>query len=81
MFLAAARAFAELSPAKHDPTAALLPPLGELPAISQHVALAVARQAQSDGLAEPCPEDALVAAIAAKSWHPAYAPYRRLQRP
>jgi malate dehydrogenase (oxaloacetate-decarboxylating) len=79
MFLAAARAFADLSPAKRDPSAPLLPPLVELPAISQRVALAVARQAQTDGLAQPCPEETLAAAIKAKSWQPRYAPYRRLR--
>jgi len=78
MFLAAARALADLSPAKKDPSAQLLPPLGELSAVSRHVALAVARQAQTDGLALPCSEEALVAAIKAKAWEPAYAPYRRL---
>jgi len=78
MFLAAGRAFAELSPARHDPTAPLLAPLVDLRKISQHVALAAARQAQAEGLAEPWPEDRLVAAIRAKQWEPVYAPYRRV---
>jgi malate dehydrogenase (oxaloacetate-decarboxylating) len=79
MFLSAARAFADLSPAKRDPSAPLLPPLVELPTISQRVALAVAQKAQTDALAEPCREEALVAAIKAKSWQPLYAAYRRLR--
>jgi malate dehydrogenase (oxaloacetate-decarboxylating) len=81
MFLAAARALAELSPAKRDPRANLLPPLRDLSAVSLHVAVAVARQAQVDGLADPSPEDELVAAVRAKMWEPAYAAYRRLSPP
>ena len=52
MFLAAARTVAEFSPAKHDPAANLLPPLVEIRKLSFHVALAVAKQAQAEGLAE-----------------------------
>ncbi len=81
MFLSAARALAELSPAKRDPSANLLAPLVELPRISRHVALAVARRAQADGLAQPASQEALVAAIAAKTGEPVYAPYRRLSSP
>ncbi len=44
MFLAAARTIAELSPAKHDPHANLLPPLREIRKVSLHVAIAVAKQ-------------------------------------
>ncbi len=43
MFLAAARTIAELSPAKRDPEANLLPPLVELRKLSFHVAVAVAK--------------------------------------
>ena len=78
MFLAAARALAELSPMKRDPRANLLPPLTELRTLSFHVALAVGRQAQAEGLANPCPEEELAAAVRAKTWEPAYASYRRL---
>ncbi len=77
MFLAAARALAELSPAKRDAGANLLPPLVELPAVSLRVAIAVAREAQREGLADPLPEQELIAAVRAKMWEPAYATYRR----
>ena len=50
MFLAAARAVAELSPARRDPAANLLPPLVDLRKISFHVAVAVAKQAIAEGL-------------------------------
>ena len=53
MFLAAARAVAELSPARRDPQANLLPPLVDLRKISFHVALAVAKQAMPKGLRTP----------------------------
>jgi malate dehydrogenase (oxaloacetate-decarboxylating) len=77
MFLAAARTIAELSPAKRDPAANLLPPLVELRRVSFHVAQAVAKQAQADGLAPTIADDELVAAITAQMWEPAYAKYRR----
>ncbi len=80
MFLAAARALAELSPARGDPNANLLPPLVELRTISFHVATAVARQAQVEGLAPPSTGDAIAAAIKAKMWEPVYSRYRRLPR-
>jgi malate dehydrogenase (oxaloacetate-decarboxylating) len=78
MFLAAARTIADFSPAKRDAQANLLPPLVELRNISFQVAVAAARQAQSDGLAEPGSEADLIAAVRAKIWQPIYAPYRRL---
>ncbi len=79
MFLAAARAIAELSPAKHDPGANLLPPLAQLRHVSQQVAIAVAKQAVSEGLAQLSSGHDVAALIRAKTWEPAYAPYRRLQ--
>jgi malate dehydrogenase (oxaloacetate-decarboxylating) len=47
MFLAAARTIADLSPAKHDPQANLLPPLAEIRKVSFQVATAVGRAAVS----------------------------------
>jgi malate dehydrogenase (oxaloacetate-decarboxylating) len=80
MFLAAARAVAELSPALHDPHANLLAPLVELRALSFHVALAVGKQACAEGLAEPLSADAIAAAVRVKMWDPVYAAYRRIHR-
>jgi malate dehydrogenase (oxaloacetate-decarboxylating) len=79
MFLAAARTIAEASPAKRDPQANLLAPLVEIRRLSFHVALAVARQAQAEGLSAPMSDEALTAAVRAKMWEPVYAPYRRLR--
>ncbi len=80
MFLAAARTIADMSPAKHDPQANLLPPLVKSRALSFHVALAVAKQAVAEGLADRTADDgALAAAIKAKMWEPVYADYVRLR--
>jgi malate dehydrogenase (oxaloacetate-decarboxylating) len=78
MFLAAARTIAEMSPAKHDPQANLLPPLVRSRELSFHVAMAVAKQAQADGLAAVVSDEALTAAVQAKMWEPVYADYVRI---
>jgi malate dehydrogenase (oxaloacetate-decarboxylating) len=77
ILLAAARALAELSPSKHDPKANLLPPVSELRDVSYRVALAVALQAQREGLAEQTSREELEACIRMKMWTPVYRPYRR----
>jgi malate dehydrogenase (oxaloacetate-decarboxylating) len=79
MFLAAARVVAELSPARHDPDANLLPPLVELRKISFRVAVAVTAQAIAEGLAGTLSEEKIAAAVRAKMWEPVYATYRRLR--
>jgi malate dehydrogenase (oxaloacetate-decarboxylating) len=80
MFLAAAKTVADMSPAKHDPLANLLPPLTGIRELSFHVAIAVAKQAISDGLASPRSDDELARAVRAKMWEPIYAHYHRLRR-
>jgi malate dehydrogenase (oxaloacetate-decarboxylating) len=77
MFTAAARSLAELSPTRHDPHAPLLPPVEELRNVAVAVAMAVARQAQADGVAEPCSDEQLSVRIASQIWEPVYRPYRR----
>jgi malate dehydrogenase (oxaloacetate-decarboxylating) len=81
MFLTAARTIAELSPAKRDPRANLLPPLAELRKISLRVAIAVATRAEAEGLAHPVPDRDLAAAVRSMMWEPLYATYRRLRKP
>jgi malate dehydrogenase (oxaloacetate-decarboxylating) len=78
MFLEAARVIAAMSPAKHDPQANLLPPLTEIRELSFHVAVAVAKRAQADGLADPMSDAELTNAVRAKMWEPVYAKYRRI---
>ncbi|MBI1180202.1 MAG: oxaloacetate-decarboxylating malate dehydrogenase [Alphaproteobacteria bacterium] len=70
MLMAASRA---LAAASADPACAgLLPPLAELPSVSVEIAFAVARQAQADGVAEPCSEDLLRFEIERHRWHADY---------
>ena len=80
MFMAAAKALAELSPARHDKHGRLLPPVTELRTVALSVAEAVARQAQADGVAEPWDADTLNACIRALVWEPVYRPYKRKKR-
>jgi malate dehydrogenase (oxaloacetate-decarboxylating) len=78
MFVAAARALSELSPARRDSSKPLLPPLSEVREVAKRVAVAVAVQAQRDGLADAVPPDELRRRIEATMWTPDYLPYRRV---
>ncbi|HEV2301892.1 MAG TPA: NAD-dependent malic enzyme [Stellaceae bacterium] len=77
MFMAAAKALAAQSPARHTRAPPLLPPLDRIRAVSAAVALAVARQAAADGVAKPASAAALEERIARIIWEPAYRPYIR----
>jgi malate dehydrogenase (oxaloacetate-decarboxylating) len=77
MFIVAARALSEMSPAVNDPTAALFPPLEMVRKVSRQVAIAVALEAQRVGLAEPTTREALEEGIDATMWMPRYLRYRR----
>jgi len=79
-FTAAARALAELSPARSNPAAPLLPPVSELRSVAVHVARAVAKQARAEGVGDPCDDAALEARIAAQIWEPVYRQYRRVRK-
>jgi malate dehydrogenase (oxaloacetate-decarboxylating) len=72
MFLAAARALADLAPAQNDPTGALLPSLEQIVPVSRRVATAVAAEAQTEGLIAPGPSEDLDRRIAARWWEPRY---------
>lgn len=75
MFLAAARALAEHSPAAADPTAPLLPELTGLRRAAIEIAMAAAEQAQREGLAPTKSSDALRDAIISAQWSPRYPSY------
>jgi malate dehydrogenase (oxaloacetate-decarboxylating) len=79
MFLSAARTIADLSPARRDAAANLLPPLVDLRKISFHVAITAAKQAIAEGLAGALSDDEIAGAVRAKMWEPIYARYRRLR--
>ncbi|MCX5746210.1 MAG: NAD-dependent malic enzyme [Proteobacteria bacterium] len=76
MFMASARALATLSPASREPTAPLLPPVGELRTVAIVIARAVAKQAMREGVAEPIDDATLEAHIATQIWQPVYREYR-----
>jgi malate dehydrogenase (oxaloacetate-decarboxylating) len=76
MIMAAAKALAALSPTQRDAEGALLPPLETLRDVSMSVALAVGRQAETEGLAE-VKDEAFIEALRANVWEPVYLPYKR----
>ena len=77
MFLAAARALGEVSPARTDHNAALFPPLEEISQVSRRIALAVGAEAQRQGLAEPTTPEELERRVDAARWEPRYPRLRR----
>jgi malate dehydrogenase (oxaloacetate-decarboxylating) len=74
MIKTAALALAELSPARKDKGASLLPPLESIRAVSRTVANAVGRQAIRQGLTN-VDEGAFEVALQANIWEPVYLPY------
>lgn len=76
MFVAAARALSEQSPALGDPLASLFPPLETVRAVSRIVALRVGLEAQRAGLAESFSEAELERRVDEKMWQPRYVRYR-----
>ena len=72
MILAAARALGEKSPALTDPSASLLPALPQLREVAAHIATAVGRQAQRDGVAPKTSDAELGERVTATQWTPAY---------
>jgi len=78
MFAAAANALAEASPALRDSHEPLYPGLRQSRQLSQRVALAVAIEAQREGLAEACDPNDLPNRIAKAMWTPSYCHYRRV---
>jgi malate dehydrogenase (oxaloacetate-decarboxylating) len=80
MFVAAARALAEFSPALHeDGAASLYPAIEHVRRVSRCVALAVGAEAVRLGLTEAMTRDELRRRVKAKMWTPRYARYVRAQ--
>lgn len=77
LFVAAARALAEFSPAMHDGAASLFPALEEVRRVSRRVAIAVALEAQRLGMAPASSREELERSIDEKMWTPRYVPYSR----
>jgi malate dehydrogenase (oxaloacetate-decarboxylating) len=72
MFIAAARALSEYSPARQLSTASLYPMVEDVREVSRHVALAVGLAAQQSGVAERTSQEELVRRITAQMWTPHY---------
>ncbi len=77
MFMAAAKALADLSPARSNPEANLLPRVTQLREVAVAVAIAVGKQAYAEGLTSSVGADDIEDAVRAKMWTPSYVPYRR----
>jgi malate dehydrogenase (oxaloacetate-decarboxylating) len=78
MFLAAAHALADCSPANANPRAPLFPRLEEIRSVSQRIALAVGAEAQRQGLAEATAPAELEQRVAATMWLPRYPRLRKV---
>jgi len=72
MFMAAALALRDASPALNSPTGPLLPPLSKIRDVTRRIAVAVCRAAQEDGVADPIEADELELRMSTNMWCPAY---------
>lgn len=81
MLWAATQALSNCSPAIQDKMSPLLPKLSEAKMVSFQVALAVAKQARAEGLAQVPDSVDLKQAIKATMWEPVYYPYRKITNP
>jgi malate dehydrogenase (oxaloacetate-decarboxylating) len=77
MFLQAAHALADCSPARRDPQDRLFPPLQDIRAVSKNIAQAVGEAAQREGVAERTTREELIRRIDARMWMPHYPLIRR----
>lgn len=77
MLMAASEALANCSPLANSKTGALLPPLGDVQAVSKAIGFAVAGQAQVDGVALSSTEKQIWEAVERNFWTPNYREYRR----
>jgi malate dehydrogenase (oxaloacetate-decarboxylating) len=75
MIMAAAKALAELSPAKQNNAASMLPPLAKAREVSRVVAQALGKQAIAEGLSQIVNETELEEEVGANIWEPVYEPY------
>ncbi len=77
MMMAASRALAESSPLAREGQGALLPPLSRVRELSEDIAVAVARQAQEDGVALKSSDEVIRNNVTRNFWFPRYRKYRR----
>jgi malate dehydrogenase (oxaloacetate-decarboxylating) len=74
MFMAAAFALRDASPALKNPNAALLPHMDDVREVSRAIAIAVAREAHRQGFANLIDSNDIEACIDAAIWNPTYRP-------
>jgi malate dehydrogenase (oxaloacetate-decarboxylating) len=72
MFMAAALALRDGSPALNDPQASLLPRLEDIRSIARHIAIAVGLEAQNQGVAPVTTREELEQRIDQTTWTPQY---------
>ncbi len=77
MMLAASRSLASQSPLANNESNHLLPPLESIRSVSKKIALAVYKQAITDGVTEPVSDERILEKIQANFWEPDYRSYRR----
>jgi malate dehydrogenase (oxaloacetate-decarboxylating) len=74
MIWAACETLSDYAPIFKDPTAPLLPRLKDAYLIAKDIAIAVAKQAMLDGVAEQFTDEELNIKLAQKTWRPEYLP-------
>ena len=72
MFMVAAIALKEFSPAVKEGEGELLPPLTDLRKLARHIAMAVGKKAQEQGVADPISDEELEQRVDQKMWRPDY---------
>ena len=77
MLWAACEALSRFAPITKDPNGAVLPPMDNAQEAAREIAIAVAKQAIQEGLAEE-PQEGVEARIDATIWEPKYLPYQRI---
>jgi malate dehydrogenase (oxaloacetate-decarboxylating) len=77
MFIAAARALSDCSPARKDKNASLYPEIEDVREIAHRVALSVGKAAQQAGVAEPTSEEELGRRTTTTMWRPQYPQLKR----
>lgn len=77
MIWAAAEALSTFSPSKQDSFQPLLPSLDNAQIVAKHIAIAVAKAAIKEGLAQTRPDIDLQKTINALFWEPRYLPFKK----
>jgi malate dehydrogenase (oxaloacetate-decarboxylating) len=80
LFMAAALALKDASPALKDPAASLLPPLDQVREIGRKIAFAVGTEAQAQGVADTTSPEDLQERIDHRLWAPIYPSIKRAPR-